>query len=119
LLATSGGAGDDQRADKVDSPDPVLNSIAPLTIVAGGADLELDLSGEGFVAESKVQVLRVGEVGDVMVLATVLVTSTSLKATVPAAMLAEPGRLEISVANPEPGGGESETKVLLVMPAGE
>ena len=81
-------------------PVPVLTSVAPTTLYALSAATPITLTGTGFVAASAVQVNGAA----VTVTAQ---TATSLTATVPAALLAAPGTLTVTVTNPAPGGGTS------------
>jgi hypothetical protein len=88
-------------------PVPVLTSVSPTTLYALSGATPITLTGTGFVAASVVQVNGAP--------ATITAQSaTSMTATVPAAMLAAPGTITVSVTNPAPGGGTSATSTISV-----
>jgi uncharacterized repeat protein (TIGR01451 family) len=89
----------------VENPVPIIDSLDPDTAVAGRPDLSLTVFGSGFVASSTVEWVTGGLT---TTLATTFMGNGELTATVPAALLAEPGLATVIVANPEPGGGVSE-----------
>ncbi|MEU4295683.1 hypothetical protein AB0E63_46350 [Kribbella sp. NPDC026596] len=116
LFATS--AGDRERSDKATFPEPIVMSISPAEVQAGSGDAEIVLTGNDFVAASRAHGIREGEEGTGTVeLATTYDTPTSMRVRVPAALLENPGTVLLSVANPEPGGGESDHHKLVVSPA--
>ena len=90
-------------------PAPVLYSVSPDALTAGSGDTTLTLGGTGFVAQSVVD-------ANATALATVLVSSTGLTATVPAALMASTGTLAITVVTPGPGGGTSTANTLKIWP---
>jgi hypothetical protein len=95
-------------------PLPVLSSVSPTTLYALSPATPITLSGSGFVAASVVQVNGAP-------VAVAAQSGTSVTATVPAAMLAAPGTLTITVTNPAPGGGTSaplSVSVVCNVPAG-
>lgn len=81
---------------------PGISSVSPSSTAAGGADLELTVSGSGFVAASSV------EFGGVPV-ATAFISSSELVALIPAADIASSGTVNVGVTSPAPGGGTSST----------
>jgi len=87
------------------NPMPVLTSIAPATVSAGG--FGITLTGSGFV--SGAQVLLAGSP-----LATTFVSSTQLTATVNEATA---GTYSIAVTNPNPGSATSSSQALQVTSA--
>lgn len=91
------------------SPNPVpsLGSLSPATVSAGSPNLRLQINGSNFARGAVVSLN--GTLRE-----TVYVSATELIADVPAADLAKPGLLEIAVANPIPGGGNSAALSLTV-----
>lgn len=82
------------------NPAPVLTSINPNTVVSGGPDFPLTLSGSGFIGTSAVQVNGQSR-------ATTFVNSSQLQSTIFAADITSAGVLQIRVSTPAPGGGLS------------
>lgn len=91
----------------VSNPLPTLASLTPGSATAGDPERVVTLGGAGFVASSVVTL------GGAPVAAS-FVSATRLDATVPAALLANPGTLQVAVTNPAPGGGTVSTLVLTV-----
>lgn len=101
------GYGDDVRGDSITNPAPVLRGSDPAELVAGG-ELEIDLEGEGFVADSIVQVRRVDAGGAALVpRETKQLGPTRLRVLLQPEDIGGAGLLELTVVNPEPGGGAS------------
>jgi subtilisin len=90
------------------NPVPVLTSTLPVSAPAGAAALSLTINGSGFVGSSIVRWNGADRV-------TTFVSSTQLRAAIPAADLAAPGTAQISVFNPAPGGGLSATKPFAIV----
>lgn len=84
----------------VNNPPPVLASVDPANVVAGSATQTLDLTGTGFVPSSTVEWKGAA-------LATLWVSATELKATLPASAIAGSSATAVTVQNPAPGGGTS------------
>jgi len=84
------------------NPVPVLTALSPGSVPAGTGDQLLTLTGQGFVPASAARWNGVA-------LSTSYIDSTHLTALVPAANLKQPTRAVISVSNPGPGGGESNS----------
>lgn len=89
------------------NPLPGVSSLSPATVSAGSPNLRLRINGSNFMRGAVVSLN--GSVRE-----TVYVSATELIADVPAADLAKPGLLAITVANPAPGGGNSATSNLTV-----
>jgi hypothetical protein len=90
------------------NPVPTLASITPTFVPQGSADTAITVSGSNFIQGSIVQV------GSTPI-ATTFLSSTILSAVIPAADLASAGALNISVANPSPGGGTSGSVIFSVI----
>ncbi len=90
-------------------PAPTLTSMAPTTVNAGGGAVTLTLTGTGFVSAS--QVKWNGSTN----LTTTYVSATSLKASVPASLVATAGAATITVFNPGPAGGSSSGLTLNII----
>ncbi|NYF91762.1 hypothetical protein RBB79_19045 [Tunturiibacter empetritectus] len=86
----------------VTNPKPTLTGITPNSLYAGSADTTFTLTGANF---SSLSVVASGTTS----LATTLVGSTQLTAVAPAALLASVGTLSLTVSNPAPGGGSSQS----------
>jgi hypothetical protein len=88
------------RAGGVSNPVPVLYPLTPDSTIPGGVAFTLTVSGSGFVSGSTVN-------WNGSALTTAFVSSSKLKATVPAANIAAPSTATITVVSPGPGGGTS------------
>jgi Divergent InlB B-repeat domain len=89
------------------NPVPTLTSLSPTTVTVGGPDFVLTVTGTNFISSSVIQ-------WNGLPLATTFVSSGRLTATVPASNIAASGTISITVVNPEPGGGQSNTLFLTV-----
>jgi len=95
-----GGGSSAAVAFSVSAPPPMLSLLEPTSVAAGSAQLLLTLRGANFVPGA---VARWGD----KPLATTFRTATELAAEVAATLLQTLGDVAVSVANPQPGGGES------------
>jgi IPT/TIG domain len=84
----------------VNNPPPVIATVDPASVAAGSAAQTLDLTGTGFVPSSTVE-------WNGAALATLWVSATELKATLPASAIAGSSATTVTVQNPAPGGGKS------------
>lgn len=109
LFRTEKGGGDDQRADALTNPRPVVRALVPHSVVVGSGDLELKIVGEQFTEDSAVLVNDSAEKTR-----TITVSVTELTVRIDADLLAAVGRLMVKVRNPPPGGGTSEALPLEV-----
>jgi hypothetical protein len=91
----------------VQSPTPSISSITPTSVIAAGSGATITIFGKNFVSESTVVVNGANRT-------TSYVDSGQLSATLTAGDIAQPGPKQISVLNPEPGGGASNTVPLAV-----
>lgn len=91
----------------VNNPAPTLTSSSPTWVYAGAADTTFTLTGTNFTSSSVVM-------AGATALTTSFVSSTQLTAVVPAATLASVGALNLSVSNPTPGGGSSQSIAVTV-----
>ena len=89
------------------SPKPELTRIDPNTVTAGGAPFNLAVFGNSFVRGSVVQVNGRAR-------STFFANDRQLIAFIEASDIIDPGSLEITVANPSPGGGNSNMLPLAV-----
>jgi hypothetical protein len=85
---------------------PALVSLNPNSATAGGNAFALTVNGANFVGGSSVRWNGVD-------LATTFVNGTQLTAVVPASNLAVAGTASVTVFNPAPGGGASNTIVFM------
>lgn len=89
------------------NPIPVVNSFTPAFVTVGSAAFQLTVSGTGFVPGSTV--LWNGQDR-----ATQYGNATTLTASILAADVATAGSINITVRNPQPGGGTSTAKAYAV-----
>jgi hypothetical protein len=95
----------------VRNPTPTLATLTPRSILAGGPQLTLTLTGSGF--EPGATLLWNGEAVPVTIM-----SSSELRATIPPSRLAVGGSATLAVANPAPGGAASNPLVLSITSAG-
>ena len=101
VVNPSPGGGSSPAIDfAVNNPLPSINGVTPSSVVAGSGDVLLDVRGSGFVATT-VATWNGTE------LSTTVVSTTELKATLTAAMIASSSSDQISVQSPAPAGGAS------------
>lgn len=103
---TAPGHGDAQRKDSIDNPKPRVAGVEPPTIATGSDTATLRLRGEGFIPLSQVRISRL-DTDVVLERAMTFVSSTELTVVLLKEDLLEAGVLEVTVFNPEPGGGTS------------
>jgi Domain of unknown function DUF11/FG-GAP-like repeat/Putative binding domain, N-terminal len=84
------------------NPAPTLTSISPTSAGAGGSAFTLTLSGTNFVAGSVAQWKGI-------VRTTTFISATQLTTAITAADIASSGTATITVVNPTPGGGTSNS----------
>lgn len=87
---------------------PVLASIAPQSVIAGGPSTTLNVTGSAFAAGSIVRL-------DGTNLTTTFVSASSLSASLPASSIAAPRIGQVTVFTPAPGGGESSPQTLGIL----
>jgi N-acetylneuraminic acid mutarotase len=83
-----------------------LGSLSPASVQMNSSALTLHVSGTAFAPNSIVRWYDLWK-GATVDLATTYVSSSSLSAVVPAALLSTPGHYYVRVFNPAPGGGLS------------
>jgi hypothetical protein len=79
------------------APAPLLSSLEPSSVSAGGVAFSLNITGSGFAEGATAYWTQNGQT---MALATEFVSPTSLSASIPADFLASSGTALIDVANP-------------------
>lgn len=84
------------------NPSPVVSSISPAVQNAGSAAFTLTVNGAGFISGSTVY-------WGTSALTTQFVSAAQVTAQVPASDIADSGTDSITVENPAPGGGTSNT----------
>jgi hypothetical protein len=92
------------------TPIPILASVSPAKVYAGGPAYSMQLTGSGFTSSS--QVLVNGNPR-----ATTFVSGTSLTAQVLASDIATNGQLDVQVTTPAPGGGTSNYVIVSIEPS--
>ena len=96
-LGCSGGGGAQGGSS---NPMPTITSLSPSSASAGSPAFTLTVTGTQFISAS--QILWNGNS-----VPTTYVSSTSLKAQIPASDLSSAGTANVAVQNPAPGGGTS------------
>jgi hypothetical protein len=91
----------------VANPVPVVNSVSPLSVTAGGDGTSITLVGTGFVDGSVVT-------AGTMQLTPTAVSKIGLQLLLPGTLVAESGQLALTVMNPTPGGGTSGPASLVI-----
>ncbi|MBI1765701.1 MAG: hypothetical protein HYR56_30220, partial [Acidobacteria bacterium] len=89
------------------NPTPVITTITPNPVAAGGAAFTLAVNGTGFLNTSRIRWNGTER-------ETVLAGPTQLTAQITAAEIANPGTARITVVNPTPGGGVSNEITLTI-----
>ena len=95
-----GGGTSNSISFTINNPDPALTALSPSEAPAGGSDLTLTVNGSNFVPGSVVLWNGLGQ-------STTFVSSTHLRAAIPASDIASAVDVSITVLNPAPGGGIS------------
>ena len=89
------------------NPAPALTQLLPASAAVGASGFTLGIRGSGFIPDSQVY-------WDGAAITTTLVNATSLQAEISASRLAAAGVYSITVQNPLPGGGTSNTLLFTV-----
>src|SRR5438874_5611346 len=98
----AGGTGSATLTLTINNPVPTITSISPTSTTAGSAQFTLTVNGTKFVSTSTVN-------WNGSALTTTFVSSIKLTAIVPAANVATAGTASITVVNPPPAGGTSNS----------
>jgi len=91
----------------VQSPAPTITRLEPESLAVGADDFELGVEGANFVNESAVRLNGADR-------PTSLISANRLTVRILAADRASPGEAQVTVLNPEPGGGISNTVTLTI-----
>ena len=91
-----------------ENPVPAISSLSPISATAGRPAFTVTVTGGGFVAGSVVRWNGASR-------ATTFDSATQLRASIPAADIATAGAASITVLNPAPGGGLSNTAVFTIV----
>ncbi|MEW5978225.1 MAG: IPT/TIG domain-containing protein [Acidobacteriota bacterium] len=87
---------------------PVITSISPDSAAANTKTLTLTVNGSGFVSGSRIR-------WDDLELATRYVSATQLTAALSSTQLDRAGTVNVTVSNPDPGGGISNSQAFTVL----
>lgn len=93
-----------------DNPIPTITQLSPSSITAGSAGFTLTITGRNFVNAAKARWNGIEKT-------TSFVSATELKTAISAADVMTPGVTSITVFNPAPGGGASNTLSLTINPS--
>ena len=112
IQATLGG-GLDAFVAKIgaNNPLPALTSLSPSSATAGSAGFTLTVNGANFVAGAAVQWNGAPR-------STTFVSSTQLTASIPSGDIAAVGTAQVSVVDPSPGGGPSNSLTFTIVASG-
>jgi len=102
LNPTPGGGTSNAQTFTVLNPVPTITSLSPASATVGGLDFTLTVTGTNFVPSSVVRWNGAAR-------ATTYVSATQLRATIPATDLLTAGTAQVTVFNPPPGGGTSNS----------
>jgi YVTN family beta-propeller protein len=102
LMGVGGCGGSAGQPPSKSNPTPTVISISPNSVAAGAAAFTLTVSGTNYVTGSMI-------VFGGSALATTFVSSTELNASIPASSIAAAGDSTVTVTNPAPGGGASNS----------
>ncbi len=91
----------------INNPVPSISAISPDSVTAGASDFTLTVNGANFISISSVTF-------NGRALSTTYVSTTQLRATVPASAVTTAGTFSVTVANPPPGGGASNAQTFTV-----
>jgi hypothetical protein len=105
-----GGGTSGTLAFTVNNPVPTLGSLSPPSTVAGGGAFQISVAGTNFVPDS--QVLWNGSIRT-----TTFISATQITAAISEGDIASQGGATISVLNPAPGGGTSNTATFTISSA--
>ncbi len=98
----TGGKTSSSHPFNVNAPLPAVTGVNPSNVSAGSGGVSLTVTGNNFVANSTV---RIGTTDKT----TTFISPNQVVATIPASDLASAGTLAVSVNNPTPGGGLSNS----------
>ena len=109
FVGPPGGGTSNSRTFRVVPPNPVptVAGVAPGTLVAGGFDFVLTVTGTNFVPGCEIN-------WNGSPLTTSFLGSTTVSAQVTASAIADGKTVTVSVTNPEPGGGTSNTVPVVI-----
>ncbi|MEG9436862.1 hypothetical protein JAO29_11885 [Edaphobacter sp. HDX4] len=93
----------------VTAPVPTITALTPSTAIVGSQTLIVTLAGRNYVSGSVVQF-------GTTPLATTVLSSTQIRSTIPATLLATTGSYNITVVNPAPNAATSVPFVFTVTP---
>jgi hypothetical protein len=91
------------------TPVPILSSVSPSPVYAGGPAYTMQVTGSGFTSASTVLVNGNPR-------ATTYISGTSLTAQVLASDIASTGQINVQVTTPAPGGGTSNYVIVSIEP---
>jgi len=104
---TPGGGLSNTLSFTVENPVPVITSIDPDSVTAGGTDFMLTVNGDKFTEGSVVRI----EGSD---RSTNFISEAQLEVQILASDILEAGEVSITVYTPEPGGGLSNAEIIVI-----
>jgi hypothetical protein len=97
----------DEEPPSSSNPVPSLSTMTPTSATAGGGGFTLTANGSGFNSASQVRWNGQDR-------STTFVSSTQLRAAIPASDIAAAGTAQVTVFNPSPGGGTSAAQIFTI-----
>jgi hypothetical protein len=91
------------------NPIPTITALSPANIYAGSPNTTITMTGTGFLSTSVASIQNVS-------LLTTYVSSTQIKAQIPASYLAQTGTDYLTVTNPAPAGGSGSATFQVIEP---
>jgi Lamin Tail Domain/IPT/TIG domain len=107
-----GGAPSNESVFQVLPESPLAGAVDPPSVIAGGGDVTVTISGERFQPGAVVRVIEIIQRG--ARLSTTFISSQQLQAVVPAALTQSPGVVLLGVENPDTGLSNGVTFRVLV-----
>src|SRR3989344_1186038 len=102
-----GGEVSNSTTFTVSSPVPTITSISPTSVNAGTSEITLTINGTNFITLSVVKWNNIDRT-------TTYVSPTQLTATIPASDLTTATTRSVTVSNPAPGGGASNSATFTI-----
>lgn len=93
------------------NPVPSITSLSPPNAEVGSASFVLTITGSDFVSNSTVTFCA-----DIITPSAASINATQIMVTIPAAALTAVGPISVTVTNPPPGGGTSNSVTFVVTP---
>jgi len=101
-FAACGGGGGGGTTPPTNNPVPSITALSPSSVTARTAPVTLTVTGSNFISSSQVSM-------NGLILATTFTSSTEVRAGITATNIPDGGTVPVTVFNPAPGGGTSNS----------